>query len=99
MPPDVDITLIIIIAIVLGIPILGLTARLAIQPIVQALIQLQEAFGRAETSHLLSPRLNDLEEEVDRLSASVNHLLEAQEFREALEAPQEGAPGEGEGGR
>lgn len=53
------------------------------------LIQLQEAFGRAEAAHHLSPRLTDLEEEVHRLSATVNHLLEAQEFRDALQAPEE----------
>ena len=82
-----DITLIIIVAIVLGIPILGLTARLAIRPIVDALIQLQEAFAKAETSHLLAPRIARLEEEMERLAGSVDRLVEAEEFRNALKAP------------
>jgi hypothetical protein len=77
MPPDVDITLIVIIAIVLGGPVLGLTARLAIKPLVEALILIQESLGKAPSSDLVDLRLTSLEGELVRLSESVDRLLDA----------------------
>jgi len=89
MPPDVDITLIVIVAIILGGPVLGLTARLAIKPLVGALILLQESLGRTPSSDLVELRLTSLEGEMDRLSESVDRLMKAEDPVGALEPPKE----------
>lgn len=71
MPQDVDITLIILVAIVAGIPILGITFRMAIKPIVEALLVLQESFSEASLPDGVDLRLARLEEEIRVLSRAL----------------------------
>ena len=78
MPPDVDITLIILVAMVVGVPILGVSVRLAIKPIVEALLILQESVSApsAPGTQGIPPgetqlRLARLEEEVGRLTRAL----------------------------
>ena len=68
MPPDVDITLIILVAMVVGVPILGVTARLAIRPIVEAILLLHESYAALNPSKDVELRVSRLEEEVRLLS-------------------------------
>lgn len=88
MPEEVFIVL--VTAMVLGVPILGLTIRMVAKPMAEAFATLKDSFtGDRHQSFdsMDSRRLMILEEEVDTLKKVVDHLAEVEEFREALKAP------------
>lgn len=91
LPIDVTalVSVILGISIVL-IPVLGLTARYALKPTVEALSKLFENRSRDEQLQILDRRLELQEQEIAMLSQTVRGLTEAREFDRALESPRGG---------
>lgn len=87
MDPDTiqDYVMLLLMLLVFGVPAVAIAARLAIRPIVDAIVRLREISGP-------NPALNDarvaaLEAEVNRLSEEVQRLSEADTFNRQLNAP------------
>lgn len=78
------------VGLVASIPLLGLTARFAAKPVIEALIRLREAQARNQTNEeallLQDRRLSLLEAELQQLSGAVQRLAEAEAFRTQVEA-------------
>ncbi len=92
----IDITA--LVAVILGIsvvliPVLGLTARYALSPTVEALSKLFESRGRDEQLRILERRLELQEQEIAMLSQTVRSLTEARDFDRALKASSSEEPG------
>jgi hypothetical protein len=78
-----------IISVVMGIsivliPVIGLTARFALKPTVEALSRIFEGRGRDETVQMLERRVALLEQQVDAVESSVGRLEETSRFDAAL---------------
>ncbi|MDX1675293.1 MAG: hypothetical protein R3314_10905 [Longimicrobiales bacterium] len=70
---------------VIGIPVMGLTARLAIKPLVESIIRVREAFLQEGRDEAVSARdVERLEAEVRELREQVHRLTEAAEFDRKL---------------
>lgn len=85
---DSEIAAVIVTIIVLGIPIMGLTARFALKPIVESIVRLREAF--ANDAVVPGPNAEDvqrLEQEIGELRDQVQRLTEAAEFDRKLLNP------------
>lgn len=95
-----------LVATVLGIsivliPVLGVTARFALHPTVEALSKLFDKRSSDETLRIVERRLELQEQEIAMLTQAVRSLGEAHEFDRALKAPDadeasESAAGAGE---
>lgn len=79
------------------IPVIGITARFALKPTVEALARLFEHRGLEDTVAIMDRRMSLLEQHLESLDASVKHLAEVSEFHRALEGPsrsdEAGTPG------
>lgn len=77
-----DAAMLVLMFVVFGVPALALAARLAIRPVLDAIVTLRDTAG----SHHLGPdpRLIELEGEVSRLGHEVARLTEAQAFHRQL---------------
>lgn len=76
--------------IVVGIPVMGLTARFAIKPLVESLLQIREAFLKQPRDEPVDPeQVERLEREVHELRLQVQRLTEATEFDRKLLGPEE----------
>jgi hypothetical protein len=77
-----------IFAFVVAIPVVAFSARFAIKPVVEALIRLREAQGKANASNemlaLQDRRMSLLESEMQHISTTLERLVEAQEFQARL---------------
>lgn len=78
-----------LVASILGIsivlvPVIGLTARYAMGPVVEALAKLFEGRTADETVRLLERRLELQEQEIAMLSQTVRHLAESRDFDRQL---------------
>src|SRR5690606_20362296 len=94
LPPEapmqvmpVDLTA--IVAIVMGmslflIPIIGLTARFALKPTVEALSRFFEGRGQDESLKNMERRLALLEQQIDVLEGAVRRVEEVTEFESKL---------------
>ncbi len=60
----------VLVPLIFLVPVLGLTARFAIKPIVEALARLRETTAPGRDVELLAMRLREVEEEVIRLKNS-----------------------------
>ncbi len=85
-----------LVAVFLGIsvalvPVIGLTARFALKPTVEALSRLFESRGANESVRLLERRIELHEQEIAVLQSGLRSLYEAQEFERQLAAPSPGA--------
>jgi hypothetical protein len=72
------------------VPIVGLTARFALRPIVEAIARMKESQSGGEALHMVERRMDLLEQEVQSIAAlrdEVARLAEAQEFQLRLSAP------------
>ena len=80
-----------IVAIIAGttlvaIPLLAISARIALKPIAEAIARLRGDSGDPpEVRALQARRIADLEEEVDHLREEVRKVAEAQRFQEQLQ--------------
>jgi len=78
----------IVTAMVLGVPILGLTIRMVAKPMAEAIAHLKDSFGDGRVDRLSDRRIAALEDEVDGLRKTVERLADAEDFRQALRAPE-----------
>jgi hypothetical protein len=97
-----------IIAVIMGIsivlvPVIGLTARFALKPVVEALSQTFERRDREETLKILERRIALLEAQVEGMEHAVSRLEETSSFDAQLKGagPETGKelPGPPEGDR
>jgi hypothetical protein len=87
-----DIIIAFMVFVVVVVPVLGFTARLALKPMVEAIIRLRESFTTGSGSGVVGHRLLQLEEEVRQLRQSLKQLKETEAFhRELLARPAEHA--------
>jgi hypothetical protein len=68
-------------------PVVALSARFAMRPIVDAMIRLREAQGATRNSELQDRRIALLESEIQGLQHTVRSLADAEDFRRQLAAP------------
>ncbi|NJD20307.1 MAG: hypothetical protein FIA95_13630 [Gemmatimonadetes bacterium] len=66
------------------VPVIGITARFALKPTVEALARLFERRGIEDTVALLERRMALLEQQMESLDTSVKRLAEVAEFHRAL---------------
>lgn len=86
-----------VIAVIMGtsivlIPVIGLTARFALKPTVEALSRVFEGRSKDETVLMLERRVALLEQQVDAVEGSVGRLAETSNFDAQLrsgEAPKQ----------
>ena len=70
---------------VVGVPVLGITARLAIKPLVESILRVREAFLEERRPVIADAvELQRLEREVEELREQVQRLTEASEFDRKL---------------
>ncbi len=84
-----------LVAVILGtsivlVPVIGVTARFALAPMVEALARLFVTKDTEETVRILERRLELQEQEITHLSQAVRGLSEAQEFERRLAAAPSG---------
>jgi hypothetical protein len=82
-----------LIATILGIsivlvPVIGLTARYALSPAVQALAAAFESRGSDETIRILERRIDLQEQEMAGLRLTLQSIEDANDFERKLSAPQ-----------
>lgn len=70
---------------VIGVPVMGLTARFAIKPLVESILRVREAFlDERRVGTASAAEVERLEEEVRELRQQVRRLTEATEFDRRL---------------
>lgn len=84
-----------LVSVVLGIsivlvPVIGITARFALSPTVEALSKLFESRSKDESLRILERRMELQEQEITMLTQAVRSLAEGQEFDRALTSSSEG---------
>ena len=80
-----------IIATIMGIsivliPVIGLTARFALKPVVEALASVFESRGADESLQIMERRLALMEAQIEGMEASVNRLAETTSFDAQLQS-------------
>lgn len=88
---DVSDNMIGLVAVVLGsltvlIPIAGITARIALKPMVEAMARYREMKGDDVAVGILERRMSLLEEQLHGMDRSLRILVEDADFRRRLEA-------------
>jgi len=68
------------------VPVIGLTARFALKPVVEALSHLFDKKGADESVAILERRMALMESQMEALDSSVRRLAEVGEFHMALSA-------------
>ena len=74
------------------IPVIGITARFALKPTVEALAGFLHTKGLDESVHILERRMGLMEQQLESMDNSVRRLADAAEFHQAL-GTGEAAPG------
>jgi hypothetical protein len=74
------------------VPIIGLTARFALKPTVEALSNFFEKKGSDEAISILERRMALIEQQVESIDTNVQRLVEATEFDRSLGAPPQSPP-------
>jgi HAMP domain-containing protein len=87
MDPDVmkEYVTLVLMVLVFGVPAVAIAARLALRPIVDAIVRLREISAPNPAAN--DARVAALEAEVNRLSQQVQRLSEADTFNRQLNAP------------
>jgi hypothetical protein len=67
------------------IPVIGLTARFALKPTVDALTRFFDHRSLDESVHILERRMALMEQQIEAMESSVRQLAEVSEFHQALE--------------
>jgi hypothetical protein len=83
---DEDIVAIISLTVLIGLPVLAISTRIALKPVVEAIVRLREGLN-SDSAALQARRFERLEAEVDGLRDEVERLREAEEFQRRLQAP------------
>lgn len=79
------------------VPVIGITARFALKPTVEALARLFEHRGVEETVSILERRMALLEQQMEALDGSVKQLAEVADFHRQLSAGGQASAPEREG--
>ena len=80
-----ELLIFILAVIVLGVPVMGLTARFAMKPLIESILRVREAFlTESRTGGASATELARLEQEVSELREQVQRLTEAAEFDRKL---------------
>jgi len=66
------------------VPVIGLTARFALKPMVEAIARLFEHKGMEESVGILERRMALLEQQMESLDSSVKQLAEVADFHRQL---------------
>jgi len=66
------------------IPVIGLTARFALKPTVEALSRIFDSKGQDQSVQILERRMAFLETQIDSIESNVNRLVEVSEFHHEL---------------
>lgn len=74
------------------VPVIGLTARFALKPVVEALARVFESRSVDETVRILERRVELQEQQIESLQASLKQLAETQDFDRQLGAPRAADP-------
>ena len=72
------------------IPILGITARFALKPTVEALSKFFDKKGSDEAVSILERRMALIEQQLESIESNVQRLAETAEFDQKLAAPSKG---------
>lgn len=80
-----------VIAVIMGIsvvliPIIGVTARFALKPVVEALSKVFESRGTEESLQIMERRIALLEAQIEGMESSLSRLDEASRFDAQLRA-------------
>ena len=91
-----------LIAVIMGIsivliPVMGLTARFALKPMVEAFSHLFESRTVEESVRILERRMSLLESQIESIDSSVNRLLEVGEFHHKLSSGEASADAQDRG--
>ncbi len=94
VPPIMPIDLTALLAVFMGIsivliPVLGITARFALKPTVEALSRFFDKKGNEETISILERRISLMEQQIESMESSVQRLVETSEFHRELETPRD----------
>jgi len=86
---DEELVMLILTFVIVGIPVLGLTARFALRPIVEAIIRLREAFAPpgGVAGGLQERRLAAIEEEIGAIRLQLERLEGTAFVRELRSGP------------
>ncbi len=85
MPVDLTALLAVFMGIsIVLVPVIGITARFALKPTVEALSRLFEHRGMEDTVAILERRMALLEQQMESLDGSVKRLAEVAEFHREL---------------
>jgi hypothetical protein len=89
-----------LVSVILGIsvvlvPVIGITARFALKPVVEALAKVFEARELDESVKILERRVELQDHQIESLQDSLKQLTEAREFDRQLAAPPGGSRGQG----
>lgn len=68
------------------VPVIGLTARFALKPVVEALARVFESRSVDETVRILERRVELQEQQIEALQASLKQIGETQDFDRQLSA-------------
>jgi hypothetical protein len=77
----------VLIFFVVVVPILGVTARLALKPVVESVLALRDAMQEGSTERLDEPQLAHLQDEVAELNRAVQELRAARDWEASLIPP------------
>ena len=67
-------------------PVIGLTIRFALKPTVEAVSRFFDHRGLDETVNILERRMSLLEQQIQSMESTVQHLAEVTEFHNALQS-------------
>jgi len=86
-----------LVSVILGIsivlvPVIGLTARFALKPVVEALARVFESRSVDETVRILERRVELQEQQIEALQSSLKQVAETQDFDRQLAAPRAADP-------
>lgn len=92
--------LVALVSVILGIsvvlvPVIGLTARFALKPVVEALGRVFESRASDESMRILERRLDLQEQQIDALQGLLKQVSDAQDFDRQLSAPRAADPAPG----
>ena len=78
------------------IPVIGITARFALKPTVEALARLFEHKGLEDTVAIMERRMALMEQQMEAMESSVKRISEAADFHRALASGENARGAEGE---
>ena len=85
---DEDIIAIIATFLIVFVPVAGITARIAVKPIVEALTKYMQARQGTEALQMVERRMVLLEQELQSVRSDVQHMADERDFYKKLsEAP------------